>query len=217
VAQPDEAVGQDEAALGELPDVEVTPEAMMAKLTTCTRKASRAPFAKDAAGRAEIHVCQLKNAVFFNADLDVDCDGKQSPACNLQTDPSYQSQTAGVDSTGKPLDAAALPYIVVPGASSKWNFNNSGIAMGTVGAVIYNGKIQYGIVGDIGPKTIIGEASYAMARDVGINPNPSTGGIGSGVTYVIFTGPTAKVTKNEDHAEAVMVGKRRAAQMLAEN
>jgi hypothetical protein len=89
--------------------------------------------------------------------------------------------------------------------------------MGSVAAVIYDGKIEYGIVGDIGPKTILGEASYAMAKNLGINPNPSTGGTDSGVTYVIFTGISGVVSANEDHDEAALVGDIRAAQLLAEN
>ena len=74
-----------------------------------------------------------------------------------------------------------------------------------------------GIVGDIGPSSILGEASYAMASGLGINPNPSTGGAASGVTYVVFTGKSAVVQKNEDHAEAVTLGTARAAQLLVEN
>lgn len=214
-ATPEEATGTDEAALVE-PD-EVTAEAILAKVAACTRKASRSPYAKDSGGRAEIDVCQLESAVFFEADLDVDCDGRQSPQCNRQTDAHYQSQTAAEDSSGRPLDAATLPFIVVPGVSSKWSYKNAGIAMGTVGAVLYDGKIEYGIVGDVGPTAIIGETSYAMAERLGINPNPSTGGVSSGVTYVIFTGASARVAKNEDHDEAIAIGQRRAARLLAEN
>jgi hypothetical protein len=105
----------------------------------------------------------------------------------------------------------------VPGVSSRWSYKAAGITMGTVAVVIYDGKMEFGIVGDVGPKAILGEASYAMAKRLGINPNPSTGGTDSGVTYVVFTGSSAVVSKNEDHAEAVRVGKRRAAQLLDEN
>jgi hypothetical protein len=205
-----------DATEAQLAHGDVTPQAILAKLQTCT-KASRTPYAKDAGGAANINVCQLKNAVFFKADLDIDCDGKESSLCNSSVDPSYQSGTAASDSAGRPLDAAKLPFIVVPGVSSRWSYRSAGIAMGTVGAVIYDGKIEYGIVGDVGPQAIIGEASYAMAKRLGINPHPSTGGTDSGVSYVIFTGASAKVSKNEDHAEAVQVGKRRAEQLLSEN
>lgn len=191
-------------------------EQILAKLETC-RRVSSAPFAKDAGGAARLDVCGLRNAVFWKADMDIDCDGKPSAVCNRNTDPSYQAQTAATDSTGKPLDAAKLPFIVVPGVSSRWSYKDAGIAMGSVGLVIYDGKVEYGIVGDVGPKAILGEASYAMAKNLGINPNPSTGGVADGVTYVIFTGPTGRVTKKEDHAEAVTLAKRRAAQLLDEN
>ena len=56
-----------------------------------------------------------------------------------------------------------------------------------------------------------------MAKSLGINPDPRTGGVGSGVTYVAFTGKDDAVTKNEDHAEAVSIGERRAGQFLDEN
>jgi hypothetical protein len=210
----DEETRRAEARLED--DAEVTPEMLLAKLETC-RRASSSPYARDAGGTSAVHVCKLKNAVFFKADMDIDCDGKPSDVCNSSTDPWFQAQTAGVDSQGKPLDAGKLPFIVVPGVSSRWNYKNAGIAMGSVGVVIYDGKMEFGIVGDVGPKAIIGEASYAMAKVLGINPHPSTGGIGDGVSYILFTGPSARVTKNEDHAQAIEIGKRRAAQLLTEN
>jgi hypothetical protein len=159
----------------------------------------------------------LKNAVYFKADMDIDCDGQRSDVCNSHTDGAYQSQTAATDSGGDPLDAASLPYLVLPGASSRWSFSASDIKLGSVAAVIYNGKMEFGIVGDIGPKAIIGEASYAMAKSLGIDPNPSTGGVDSGVTYVVFTGSSGVVGTNEDHEEAFLIGRLRAAQLLREN
>lgn len=185
---------------------------VMAKLATC-RKVSTSRYAKDARGAATIDVCEAPNVIFFTADMDIDCDGKKSAVCNRSTDASYQQETAGVDSKGKPLDAATLPFIVVPGVSSRWSYRSAGIKMGTVAAVIYNGKIEYGIVGDVGPQAILGEASYAMAKRLGINPHPSYGGTSSGVTYVIFK--DAKVTKNEDQAQAVSLGRDRASRLVA--
>jgi hypothetical protein len=214
-AQADEPL-PDAGALDAAPAVPVTAEALLAKLAACT-KVSKAPYAKDVGGAANIDVCGLVNAVFFRADMDVDCDGKPSAICSKTTDPSYQSQTAATDSKGGYLDAATLPYAVVPGVSSRWSYKTSGIAMGTVVAVIYAGKVEYGIVGDVGPVSIVGEASYAMAKNLGINPNPKTGGVSDGVAYLFFTGASGQVSKKEDHAEAVRVGEQRAAQLLAEN
>lgn len=193
-----------------------TAAAILAKLGTCT-KVSTAPYATDDDEAPTIDVCGLKNAVWWKADLDVDCDGKTTTECNAQTDPAYQDQTAATDSSDDPLDAASLPYVVVPQASSRWDYEKSGLALGTVVAVIYKGKIEYGIIGDTGPTDIIGEASYAMAKSLGIDPDPSTGGTDDGVVYVAFTGKSDAVKKNEDHAEAVTIGKARTAQFLAEN
>lgn len=191
-----------------------TADDVMAKLATC-HKINHGAYAKDQGGTSNIDICDLSNAVFFKADMDIDCDGKQTAVCNKHADASYQSSTAAVDSHGKALDASVLPYIVVPGASSRWSYKNSGIKMGSVAAVIYNGKIEYGVVGDVGPQAIVGEASYAMAKRLGINPNPSSGGVASGVTYVIFKG--AGPSKLEDHAAAAKLGAERAKTLIANN
>lgn len=186
---------------------------LMAKLGAC-KKLSHSPYAKDSGGASTIDVCDLPNAVWFTADMDVDCDGKTTAVCNKTADHSYQNSTAAEDSHGQALDASVLPYVVLPGVSSKWSYKASGIGMGSVVAVIYNGQVQYGIVGDVGPTTIIGEASYAMASALGINPNPASGGTDSGVTYIVFKG--AGPSANEDHDAAVALGIERA-EVLAGN
>lgn len=189
---------------------------LLAKTKSCA-KVSKSPYANNSGGSATVDICGLTNAVYWRADLDVDCDGKSSSVCNSSTDPWYQPQTAATDSKGEYLDAATLPYVVVPGVSTRWSYKSSGIAMGSVVAVIHDDKVVFGVVGDIGPTSAIGEASYAMAKSLGIDPNPKTGGIGSGVTYVVFTGTSGVVGKKEDHAEASALGMQRAKQLLAEN
>ena len=166
---------------------------------------------------SDIAICGLEGAVFWKADLDVDCDGKQSPQCNLQKDPAYQNQTSATDSNGDPLDAATLPYVVVPLPSSRFDYGAAGLAFGSVIAVIYQGKVEYGVFGDEGPKAIIGEASYAMAASLGIDPDPSTGGTDSGVTYIAFTGAGAVVAKIEDHPAAVALGEKLASTLITAN
>jgi len=165
----------------------------------------------------DIPICGLKGAVFWKADLDVDCDGKQSAQCNLQTDAAYQAQTSATDSNGDPLDAATLPYVVVPLPSTRFDYAAAGLAFGSVIAVIYQGKVEYGVFGDEGPKAIIGEASYAMAASLGINPDPSVGGTDSGVTYIAFTGAGAVVAKIEDHPAAVTLGEKLASTLVGAN
>jgi glycosyl hydrolase group 75 (putative chitosanase) len=71
--------------------------------------------------------------------------------------------------------------------------------------------------GGEGPKAIIGEASYAMAKNLGIDPDPSTGGTDSGVTYIAFTGAGAVVPKIEDHPAAVTLGQQLASTLVTAN
>ncbi len=172
-------------------------------------------YRPDAGAAATIDICRTNGAVFWKADLDIDCDGKSSASCNVQTDPSYMDQTAATDSHGDPLDAAALPYVVLPTPSMRFDYRAFDLAMGSVVAVIYADHIEYGVAGDTGPTDIIGEASYRMAELLGIDPNPSTGGVDTGVTYVAFTGAGATVGVIEDHAEAVRLGVARASALLA--
>src|SRR5438105_943524 len=115
-------------------------------------------------------------------------------------------ETSLSDSTGAPLVASTLPYAVIPLPSSRFSYTNAGIKLGAVIGVIYNNKIAYGIFGDEGPDDIIGEASYAMAALLGINPDPRNGGVDSGVTYFTFTTNAAVVSPAENHNNAVTLG-----------
>jgi hypothetical protein len=186
---------------------------ILAALGSCKQLSGTTKFRKDAGGSATVPICGATSAVWWTADMDIDCDGGSGSVC--QNDPDYQPDTATVDSQGNPLDASTLPYVVIPGASNGFDYKLNGLKMGSVVAVIYNGKISYGILGDVGPKGVIGEASYAMAKELGINPSPTSGGVDSGVTYVAFTGSSAVVPKKEDHAAAVGIGQQRAAQLVA--
>jgi hypothetical protein len=193
---------------------------ILAKLGACANELTQERYKTSESSTlpGDIPVCGLKNAVFFVADMSIDCDGIETTECNKTTDPDFQPQTAASDSTGKPLDAAHLPYVVVPGVSTRWSYRASGLEMGSVVAVIYAGKLQFGILGDVGPVAAIGEASYAMAASLGINPNPRTGGArGKTVTYLAFTGKSGVVAKREDHVEAVATGTVRLAQFMREN
>ena len=184
---------------------------LLAKLATCDPVVG-GPFATDGGGTADVSICGYAGAVFWKADLDVDCDGVETAQCNLTTDPAFQAQTAATDSNGDFLDAAALPFVVVPGISSRFDFAAAGLEMGSVVAVIYQDHVEYGPLGDIGPTAIIGEASYAMAAALGIDPDPSTGGVESGVAYIAF--PSTTVAPIESHDAAVQLGIARARDLL---
>jgi hypothetical protein len=73
--------------------------------------------------------------------------------------------------------------------------------------------VQYAVVGDTGPRDIIGEASYATARGLGIGADPRAGGTPSGVTYVVFK--NSRVARIQDHAAAVAAGTRLARLFVA--
>jgi Fungal chitosanase of glycosyl hydrolase group 75 len=176
----------------------VNAAAIRAKLN-CTQISAR-KFPTDEGLAATVAVCKKGSAIYFTADLDVDCDGISSAVCSKATDPTFQAQTAATTSTGAYMDAAKMPYVVVPGVSVRWNYLSAGVSMGTAALVVYKDKIVYATVGDVGPVAAIGEASYAAAKALDINPNPKSGGTDSGVTYILFPGAANDIAKPEDQA-----------------
>ncbi|MEU9156138.1 glycoside hydrolase family 75 protein [Streptomyces sp. NPDC048417] len=187
---------------------------LLAKVTSCSQISS-GKYKTDDETSATIPVCGKNGAVFWKSDMDIDCDGQRTTNCNEDRDPWYQDDTAFHQSDGKPLKAESLPYVVVPSSSSIWNYSSAGIKGGGVVAVIYNNKVEYAVVGDTGPTQIIGEASYATAKALGIDPDPATGGADSGVTYILFKNST--VSPIESHSAAVSLGDQLAKQFLASN
>lgn len=171
---------------------------------------SRGRYRTDDGAPATIPVCGTEDAVFWTADMDIDCDGRPGPRCNSGTDPLFSAATAFQQSDGRYLSAEALPYIVVPGASEVWDHRDHGVRGGSVAAVVYRDRVAYAVVGDTGPRGIIGEASYATAEALGIRPDPRGGGAPSGVTYIVFK--NSRATPIESHASAVAVGERLARQ-----
>ncbi|MFE9440281.1 glycoside hydrolase family 75 protein [Streptomyces sp. NPDC006602] len=187
---------------------------LLAKTASCTR-ISHGRYRTDMNTRATIPVCGTKGAVFWKADMDIDCDGRRTANCNERTDPWFLHDTAFHQSDGRPLRSDALPYVVVPGASGIWNHARAGVRGGGVVAVIHGGKVRYAVVGDTGPTKIIGEASYATARALGIDPDPATGGAASGVTYILFR--NSRAFPIESHTAAVAEGERLAKRFLRDN
>jgi Fungal chitosanase of glycosyl hydrolase group 75 len=106
---------------------------------------------------------------------------------------------------------------VVPLGSTRFDAQAAGVQGGAVAIVIYDGRLAFGVFGDEGPADIIGEASYAMAQSLGIDPNPATGGVDSGVTFIVLTGMNAVVSPIENHQAAVTLGEQLAMQLLANN
>ncbi|HCU51851.1 MAG TPA: hypothetical protein DGG94_18965, partial [Micromonosporaceae bacterium] len=179
---------------------------LLAKVTSCTQ-ISNGRYRSDSETAPTIPVCQKTGAVFWQGDMDIDCDGIRTPQCNEDTDCCFLPDTACHSSTDQPLNAAQLPYVVVPSPSGIWDYRNHQIGCGTAIAIIYNSQVLYAVVGDTGPPSIIGEASYASAAALGIDPDPKTGGTDSGVTYIFFQG-SQRVSPIENHNNAVTLGQQ---------
>ncbi len=178
---------------------------LLARVQDCA-PVSRGRYRTDDGTPATVPVCGTREAVFWKADMDIDCDGRPGTHCNSTTDPLFSDATAFTQSDGRYLSAETLPYIVVPGVSDIWNYRDHGVRGGSVAAVVYKDRVQYAVVGDVGPSDIIGEASYATAEALGIRPDPHGGGTPSGVTYIVFK--NSQATPIESHASAVAVGER---------
>jgi hypothetical protein len=174
---------------------------------------SRGRYRTDADRPATVSVCDTPDAVYWKADLDIDCDGQSTPRCNPRTDPQFATMTAYQQSDGRDLNAETLPYIVVPAPSRLWNPREQGVQGGSVAAVVYRGRVQYAVVGDTGPGDEIGEASYATARGLGIRTDPRGGGAPSGVTYIVFK--NSRVDPIQDRAAATAIGERLARLLVA--
>ncbi|MET8660848.1 glycoside hydrolase family 75 protein [Streptomyces griseus] len=185
---------------------------LLAEVRACSRISKGAYRTDSGASRATVPVCGTGDAVFWKADMDIDCDGRETKACNRKTDPYFLPETAFPSSRGEPLDSAVLPHVVVPGPSKVWDYRRSGLTGGSVVAVVYRDRVRYGVIGDTGPTGIIGEASYAMAKTLGIDPDPSTGGAESGVTYIAFK--DSRVSPIESRARARSRGAERAREFV---
>ncbi|MEU3663455.1 glycoside hydrolase family 75 protein [Streptomyces sp. NPDC032940] len=178
---------------------------LLAKTRDCD-PVSHGRYRSDAGGRADIPVCGTRDAVFWKADLDVDCDGRSGDRCNAGTDPHFTAATAYTASDGGPLDAEKLPYVVVPQPSDIWDHRADGVHGGSVVALVHGDRVGYAVVGDIGPRDIIGEASYAAAEALGVPADPSGGGVASGVTYIVFKDTATEPL--EDTAATERTGER---------
>ena len=187
---------------------------LLAKVRGCA-PVSNGRYRSDDGAAADIPVCGARGAVYWKADMDIDCDGRSGPLCNRRTDPLFSETTAYQQDDGRHLNAETLPYVVVPGPSHIWDHREHDVQGGAVAAVIYQDRVQYAVVGDTGPDDIIGEASYATAKALGIRPDPHGGGTDAGVTYLVFKG--SRVSPIENHGAAVTLGESLARKFLREN
>ncbi len=162
-----------------------------------------------------VSVMSKNNAVHFTSGMSIDCDGQPGTKCNSNTDPYFQPDTSWHQSDGQALKAETLPFIVLPLPSDTWDYSTAGIVGGNLCTVVYGNNYVHAVVGDQGPRERIGEASYATAERLGIPSSPTSGGVGSGVTYIVY--PGVKVNPIESASEAHRLGQIEAAKWLGLN
>ena len=187
--------------------------AVQSKCTPLARVTT--PYATDVGAAPSVTPCALADgkAIAWQSDLDVDCDGGQQDAC--RSDPEYQGGTSATTAGGAPIDANAVPFVVVPlSRPDGMDDDGEGVALGNAAYVIFDDKIVAGVFADEGPSDVIGEASFAMAEALGIDPDPVRGGADGGATFIVFTGADAAVQPIEDHDEAERVAKARAEEVV---
>ncbi|MFA6004398.1 MAG: glycoside hydrolase family 75 protein [Elusimicrobiota bacterium] len=144
--------------------------------------------------------------VAFVADMDIDADGAGGA---WKRDRTGQSETSLKYSNGESLDPGRLPFVVIPLDFPK-KFKDVGL--GDYSAVSFKGKTVYGIVGDFGPRGVLGEASISMAASLGIDPDPNRGGTENPVTYVLFPG-----TRDPEPSRDPQAIQQRGAQIMQEH
>jgi hypothetical protein len=126
--------------------------------------------------------------VYFMADADIDCDGGSNP----HHDPCWQPDTT-LHHRGRPIDSETVPGIVVPPAILR---GVKGVVLGCRARATNTrtGQSADAVVFDQGPTRKTGELSPALAKLIGINPNPNTGGEDAPVVlYELWPGEAAVV------------------------
>lgn len=130
-------------------------------------------------------MANLRGALVFVSDLDLDTDGKNDPAIHYES--THQAQTS-IDPSGKTVNSNTVPFVVLPGGFGK----EYGIHLGDIAAVIYRDKIEFAVFADTGPRTKIGEGSIALHRSLGFervkNGRIVDVGIDAGVVTIVFPG-----------------------------
>jgi hypothetical protein len=114
----------------------------------------------------------------WNSKMSIDADGAGDA---WKSDRTGQGRTALRYGNGESLNPTTMPFIVKAGDQDQ-------VQLGEYAAVSYKGKTVYAIVGDVGPKGVLGEGSIAVARALGIPSDPNKGGVEHGVQYLIFPG-----------------------------
>lgn len=164
----------------------------------------------DGGAAPSVKVCKLEGAVWWRADMDVDCDGSTSDVCLGA--PGYDAGTAAVGPDGESVSATETAYVTVPPPAT-FDYEAAGIALGNAVAVIHRDKLVYAPVANEGEEDLVGEGSYALAVALGLNPDE---GADKNVTFIVFTGD-ATVTPIDSADAAQEIGEERARDLVRDN
>ena len=138
------------------------------------------------------------NGVEYDAGMTVDTDGVGS----AHGEPSPPHQRGTSYATGR-LNADETNYMVLaPGWASA-----HGLEKGDIAVVQYKGKSVYAVYGDnyLGNQ-IHGEGSYKLATELGMNNSPISGGVTSGVHYIVFPGSHKQLNGSVDQSKIDQIG-----------
>ncbi len=107
--------------------------------------------------------------VFFDAKMAIDADGsilskRHEHPNQPETSFRYPDPTGTGFALPLSLDAERVPYVVMPLGDFR---RESGVGLGDLAAVIKDGRVEFAIVGDLGPRTHIGEASMKLHAQLG--------------------------------------------------
>src|SRR6266542_3703009 len=91
-----------------------TADELLAKVTSCSQISNGKYKTDSDVSTATVAVCQKTGAVFWKADMDIDCDGIRTTQCNETTDPWFQPDTFCHTSKGRPFQADKTHFFVIP-------------------------------------------------------------------------------------------------------
>lgn len=106
---------------------------------------------------------------------------------SLQSAPGFYVSTTALQNPAydasdprRYVDSEKVPFIVLPS-----NFPVK-VKLGAKCSVTFNGKKVDAIYADIGPRFQLGEGSIALAKELGINPDPKRGGTEDKMLYEVY-------------------------------
>lgn len=99
---------------------------------------------------------------------------------------SLEDKSKKVTDPDRYVNPETIPYVVLPPSL----VGSTGINLGDIAFVMNekNDWYTFAIFGDKGPEGLLGEGSIELARRLGINADPRTGGTPGDVVYVFFPG-----------------------------